>query len=251
MNDFECQILSNQMVCENTYLLEACCDFESWKPGQFVMVRVNESFLPFLRRPLGILAYHESKLELLYKVVGNGTRCLSLKKSDEIISVFGPLGNGFRIPAKDEDVIYVAGGAGLPPILALAEHNKKGKLIIGARTKSNIPLMSRIQSIPGVETLIVTEDGSIGKKFLATDMLEMVIQDSKHPDIVYACGPPAMLKKTALISQSKGIACQVSLEERMACGFGVCTSCIVSTKAGNQRVCREGPVFEAAQIKWS
>ncbi|MBN1636415.1 MAG: dihydroorotate dehydrogenase electron transfer subunit [Deltaproteobacteria bacterium] len=239
------------MVCEDTYLLQACCDFESWKPGQFVMVRINDSFEPFLRRPLGILAYHESKLELLYKVVGDGTRCLSLKKPGEIIAVLGPLGNGFRIPAGDEQVTYVAGGAGLPPILALAEHIKKGTLIIGARTRSNMPLLTRIQSITGVETLIVTDDGSIGPKALAADILEEVIQDSHLPGIVYACGPPAMLKKTALISQAKGLACQVSLEERMACGFGVCTGCIVATKSGNQRVCREGPVFEAAQIRWS
>lgn len=234
-------VISNRQIASNTYLLSLECEMDPYIPGQFVMVKAPSPGA-FLRRPLGIMELKEGVLALLYKTRGEGTIALSMLKEGEAISVMGPLGNGFRI--EDEaQAVYIAGGIGLPPLLSLYNKIKKGNFLIGARSEEDIPF----DYIPA-RAEIATEDGSVGHKGLVTDILSGM--NLKKPNIIYACGPVAMLKKVADISRHMNIPCQVSLEERMACGFGVCAGCVVKTVSGNKSVCALGPVFNAEEIIW-
>ncbi len=181
-------------------------------------------------------------LVLLYKTRGEGTIALSMLKEGETVSVIGPLGNGFDID-REGQVVYVAGGIGLPPLVSLYNRLKKGKFMIGAKSDEDIPF----DYIPG-KAEIATEDGSVGYKGMVTELLS--VMHLKNPSAIYACGPLAMLKEVAAISKNTGIPCQVSLEEKMACGFGVCSGCVVKTVSGNKSVCAAGPVFNAEEIIW-
>jgi dihydroorotate dehydrogenase electron transfer subunit len=251
MRDIEGIVQSNQEVARDTFLLTLTCDLPSCLPGQFVMVKVNSGYEPFLRRPFARLGRHEHTLELLYKIKGQGTRLLSRIGPGEAVGVLGPLGTGFSMPEENEEPVYIAGGTGLPPILSLAETIRTGVLIFGAQTHVDIPLLSRIQAIGDIKLYVTTQDGSLGQKGIATDMLDKMVQEAQQPITIYACGPKGMLSAVSETAQRIGSRCEVSLEEYMSCGFGVCSGCVVETTTGNLRVCREGPVFDSSQLIWS
>lgn len=251
MKDSKATVKENREVARDTYLMILEGDFPLSIPGQFAMIQIDCGNDPFLRRPLAILGQKDTELEFLYKVKGKGTMEMSRKRKGDMLSILGPLGKGFSTPQKDESVVYIAGGTGVPPIIALAEQQKKGYLIVGARSKEDFPLRNRISNIQGIHVRITTEDGSLGQKGLATDVLDEILASISIPCIVYACGPNAMLKKISEQARRIGARCEVSLEEHMACGFGVCSACAVKTVTGNQRVCLQGPVFDAMLIQWS
>jgi dihydroorotate dehydrogenase electron transfer subunit len=250
MKENQAKVIGNQSVAQDTYLMSLECDLPSSIPGQFVMVKINSTFDPFLRRPLAILHHSSNTMELLYKIRGTGTFELSRKENGDTLSVLGPLGNGFSIPERGDTIIYIAGGTGLPPILALAERIRRGYLIVGARTRADIPLWERMESISGIDVLATTEDGSFGRKGVATDALAELSTQAPQPCIIYACGPAGMLRIVSELARRIQVRCEVSLEEHMACGFGVCFACSVKTTDGSKRVCVQGPVFEADLIKW-
>jgi dihydroorotate dehydrogenase electron transfer subunit len=241
LKEFMSTAISNRQVAANTYLLTLECGMDSYCPGQFVMLKAPSPGA-FLRRPLGIMELKDGVLVLLYKTRGEGTIALSMLKEGETVSVIGPLGNGFKIDGEGQ-VVYVAGGIGLPPLVSLYKRLKKGKFLIGARSDEDIPF----DYIPG-KAEIATEDGSVGYKGMVTELLS--VMHLKNPSTIFACGPLAMLKEVAVLSKNMGIPCQVSLEERMACGFGVCSGCVVRTVTGNKSVCAAGPVFNAEEIIW-
>jgi dihydroorotate dehydrogenase electron transfer subunit len=251
VQDVECTVIRNVEVANQTYhiILEGELPFSA--PGQFFMVQINNGMEPFLRRPLAILGQKINYQELLYRIRGEGTRILSEKKEGETLKVLGPLGKGFtRHDAKK--IVYIAGGTGVPPVLSLAERIKSGHFIIGAKNRYDLPLLERIQAIPNTEIIIMTEDGSLGNKGLATDIISDVLRDGENGEdtIIYACGPEGMLKAVSRLAVKTGILCEISLEVRMSCGFVACTGCVVRTMKGNMRVCREGPVFNALEIIW-
>lgn len=250
MNDRKAIVKENKLVARDTYLMTLECGMAPSVAGQFVMVRINDGQEPFLRRPLAILKQEGTVLQILYKLKGKGSVELSRKLSGDSVSILGPLGNGFAMPRDGETAVYIAGGTGLPPVLALAEQVGRGSLIIGARSAEDLALWDRIRSLSGIEAFAVTEDGTLGRTGLATDVLGDVLSQAKDPCIVYACGPTGMLKAASELARKSGARCQVSLEEYMACGFGVCCACAVKTISGNQRVCTEGPVFNAGDIAW-
>ncbi len=250
MVKIEARVRNNREVAQGTFLLTLSCDFPEFDPGQFVMLGLTGTCEPFLRRPLAILSRPAGALELLYRIRGRGTALLAEKMPPETLSVLGPLGRGFGMPADNEGAVFLAGGTGLPPILALAERVRRGHLVFGARSIGELPLWDRLSSIEGVQALAATEDGSLGKKGLATDVLEEVLQRVSPPIVVYACGPREMLRQAAHLAQAIGARCEVSLEEHMACGFGVCSACAVKTVSGSRRVCTDGPAFDARDIRW-
>jgi dihydroorotate dehydrogenase electron transfer subunit len=207
-------------------------------------------------------------VEMLYEVVGTGTKLLSQEKAGGHLDVIGPLGNGFFLPRTTNDerrtTILVAGGVGVAPLVALAENlaysveriadrkKRKTHVLIGAKTKSHILCEKDFKKI-GCEIKVSTEDGSKGKKGLITDVLTdflRITHDARRMTI-YACGPHPMLKAVARISSLMDVPCQVSLEEKMACGVGVCLGCPAKMKAGGYKmVCKDGPVFDAKEIAW-
>lgn len=229
-------------------------------PGHFLMVRVTSSLDPLLRRPFGIYkvlgekggkTFRGDGVELLYQVVGKGTKILSEKKAGESVEILGPLGNGFPKPLKDEEPVMVAGGMGVVPLRLLAERLKKGVLLFGAKGAAETAIVKDLRGL-GVKVKIATVDGSVGKKGFVTELLKGELTPAS---VIYACGPVGMLKETARLAKAEGVKCFVSLERSMACGVGVCLGCAVKTKAHAEfkqysMVCSDGPVFDSEEIDW-
>ncbi|MDD3086999.1 MAG: dihydroorotate dehydrogenase electron transfer subunit [Candidatus Omnitrophica bacterium] len=225
------------------------------KPGQFLNVRISEGLKPFLRRPFSIHNIFGGKLEILYNVVGEGTRAFSGKKSGDYLDLIGPLGKGFDyVGARGKRVILIAGGIGVAPLLFLSKEIKsRDKLIlIGARTRDQVLCEKEFRN-SGSDVKISTDDGSRGFSGRVTDLLKNIIATEKAAKgamQLYACGPGPMLKEVCNIAIANNLQAQVSLEEHMGCGIGACLGCVVKTKNGLKRVCKEGPVFYAKELIW-
>lgn len=229
-------------------------------PGQFVMVRLPERHIPLLRRPFSVhnclfKGDEVSGFELLYKVVGQGTRAMSGLKAGEFLDVLGPLGNGFTYPKGIGRVILVAGGVGVACLWYLALFLKEHKgvkctVFLGGRSATDILCREEFNSI-GAKSCITTEDGSLGEKGVITSLVQKTIEVDKKPDMIYTCGPMAMLKAVTDIASTHSVQCQVSLETAMACGFGVCLGCAVQKADGSGdylHACMDGPVFDSSAV---
>lgn len=230
-------------------------------PGQFLMVRPAKFLDPLLPRPFSIHRLRGDQVEILFKVVGQGTRQLAGLKKGDLLEVRGPLGRGFNFD-KDREPILVAGGMGAAPLLFLAEtwkrspeKNKKGplRLFLGARNKAELLCLKEFERA-GVQIFAATEDGSYGRKGLVTRLLTTTIKDPSPKQTLFVCGPNPMLKAVRNWAVQKGVPCQLSLETHMACGLGACLGCVVARKKGTEiayvNVCQEGPVFEAQEVLW-
>lgn len=214
--------------------------------GQFVEVEVPGNKQVMLRRPISIhdVDTDSNTLTLLVQVVGKGTRTLSEMSIGETLNLVYPLGHGFSIEGKK--VLLVGGGAGIAPLLHLSKcFSSKGikpVILLGGRSASLIPIQKEFE--PYGTVAFATEDGSLGEKGLVT-------QHSLFPadyDHIYTCGPTPMMKAVARHAMSKGIECEVSLENMMACGIGACLCCVVDSDEGHKCVCKEGPVFNAKRL---
>jgi dihydroorotate dehydrogenase electron transfer subunit len=220
-------------------------------PGQFVQVLVKDSPSTFLRRPFSIHAFDplDNTFRLLIQIKGEGTRHLSLLSEGEKVNVMYPLGNSFSLPS-GKKVLLVGGGCGVAPLLFLAgwlkEQDVNVTLLTGWKRKEDIFEKETYQQCG--DLLVTTEDGSEGETGMITS--HSIFQSIKEFDRIYCCGPDRMMKAIAHIAKRKGIDCEVSLENTMACGFGVCLCCITPTIHGNQRVCVEGPVFSTRELGW-
>ena len=226
-------------------------------PGHFVMLRVSANLDPLLARPFGISSVISKKsIELYYRVAGRGTSLLTTVKQDQILSLLGPLGNGFPVPDRTATPLLVAGGSGFPPLLYFASrHGKQSHLFVGSRDKECLPPAAVMKDLRLRTKAIhyATEDGSRGTCGFVTDTLAAYLARpaSGETPVIYACGPHAMLQSVSRLAAEHSIPCYVSMEERMACGLGVCMGCSVAMKAGGyKRVCKEGPVFLASDIDW-
>jgi len=230
-------------------------------PGQFLNIKVNSGTEPLLRRPISIHKISGDKIEILYEVLGPATEILSRSKPGELLDIIGPLGNGFNLPTTNYQLrtnILIAGGMGVAPLLFLAEKLKEHKaggrrqkimVLIGARSKSQILCEKEFKDI-GYDVKIATDDGSRGFKGRVTDLLRHLLRPTTYdlrPNI-YACGPKPMLKEISRLSREYEIPAQISLEEHMACGIGACLGCVVNTRDGYKRVCKDGPIFSAEDI---
>ena len=255
-------ILANREIAPGVFTM----DIESsWmgkhsQPGQFVNVKVAEDTTdPLLRIPLGIHKIKNEGISLLYKVVGAGTKKLSLRTKGEIIDILGPLGTGFDLSPilekKKAVAILVAGGHGIAPLFGLTEkliaEKRQVEFFIGACTKEEITCAHELEMI-GAGVHISTDDGSCGKPGRVTDILLTYLEDegkeTEHGTI-YACGPLPMIRAIAGVSRDTGIPAQVTRDEYMACGIGACRGCAVETTEGIKLACKDGPVFNAAILK--
>ncbi|MDD5095783.1 MAG: dihydroorotate dehydrogenase electron transfer subunit [Dehalococcoidia bacterium] len=250
MKQIASRIISCAETMPRTYLIwvhapeiaaEAC-------PGQFVTIRCGEGFEPLLRRPLSIHRIKDGNLALLFGVVGKGTEWLSRQSAGSSLDILGPLGNGFQIRKESKKLLMVAGGIGVAPLVALAERaideGLSVKLLLGARTSSHL----YAEAIENVEIIQVTEDGSAGKKGMATDLLASL---APWADQIFACGPISMYRAMANMKADLGNKpVQVTLEQIMGCGVGACRGCAVPTVRGMKMVCNDGPVFDLREIVW-
>jgi dihydroorotate dehydrogenase electron transfer subunit len=251
MRQIRAQIVSSSEVIPGVYLLwaQAAEIAALSQPGQFVMVRCGEGYDLLLRRPLSIhgISQDGSKLALLFAVVGRGTGWLSQRRQGESIDLLGPLGNGFVIEPGSRNLLLLAGGIGIAPLIYLAQRALAAgcsvRLALGAETASQI--YPRYLLPEGVEPVIVTADGSAGEQGLVTDLLPRFIEWAYQ---IFACGPIPMYRTLAAMELARPV--QVLLEQVMGCGLGTCFGCRIETRQGMKFVCKDGPVFELGDVIW-
>lgn len=254
MYQLKVEVESNEKVVEDVYKLRINSPqiASSAQPGQFVHLLLNEDRSFILRRPFSIHRVVKDSFEVLFQVVGKGTKHLSTIKSGNFLDVIGPVGKGFEIDKGFKNILLLAGGIGIAPLVFLAESLKEEKkdvyVLFGALNFKKLVCLSYLEQC-AKKAFCVTEDGSFGFQGLVTEFLSEPLTICK-PDIIVACGPEIMLKKVAEFARDTQIPCQVSLERRMGCGIGACLSCVCETHSGYKRVCVDGPVFEANEIVW-
>ena len=266
--EVKAKILLHRRIGQDYFRLQLACPeiARSARPGQFLMLRINELQDPFLRRPFGFSRIYpprekkrrptdEGAVEICYQTVGRGTQLMTQLSEGGRLDLLGPLGNGFWNAADCRRAILVGGGIGVPPLLAWAqelrrpgEKRKKGPrpaepgevvFLIGAKNKDKIIGVSECRRW-GIEAQVATEDGSLGTKGTATDLLERELVTGRHGStVIYACGPYPMLSKVAQVAEQFDLPCQVLLESRMACGVGACLGCTVKVREEPPK--KEGP----------
>ena len=232
-------IQGNDCIAKNVYRMQLAGDTEGILPGQFVNIRVAGQFL---RRPISVCNIADGILTIIYKVVGVGTEAMSHLPVGTQLDVLTVLGNGYNLSKAGDEPLLVGGGVGVPPMYMLArqlrEAGKKVRVILGFNTKDEVFYEEEFRAL-GCDVTITTVDGSHGVKGFVTNAL-----DGKQ-SYYYTCGPLPMIK--ALL-QAAGTNGEVSMEERMGCGFGACMGCTIQTTQGPKRVCKEGPVFAAEEL---
>lgn len=225
-------------------------------PGQFVEVQTDNAGdgapSPLLRRPISIhyVDYDANELWLLVAVVGKGTRQLAALSAGATVNCVMPLGNGFTMPAtKDEKILLVGGGVGVAPLLyagkKIKEMGAEPVFLLGARSAADLLELDLFRSVG--RTYVTTEDGSDGEKGFVTN--HSLLQSEQFTRIS-VCGPLPMMKAVAKVSRDLGTPCEVSLENKMACGLGACLCCVEDTVDGNICVCKDGPVIDIDKLKW-
>lgn len=242
------KVAANQKVATNTYVLQLTGNTEDiTAPGQFVNVEVPGFYL---RRPLSVCAWKDDSLTLLYKVFGEGSEAMTRMTLGQEVNVLSGLGQGFTVPEEVKAPLIVGGGVGIAPMYALAKHlleqGLTPQVVLGFGSEDEVALAPQIHAL-GAKVTITTVDGSRGTKGFVTDGMEALAADGIEWDFVYACGPTPMLKAVYNQAGSPG---QYSVEERMACGFGACAGCVIETREGVLRVCKEGPVFGSEVLQW-
>ena len=246
-----CKILSAEKIGGDIYdFIVHCPDFAKIaKPGQFAHIYVPGKTL---RRPISICGIDRENetLRFVFQIRGDGTRILSEFKAGMELDILAPLGNGFTIEDTSKKALFVGGGIGVPPLLGAAKlYGQNATVCVGFRNKDAVILEDDFKNA-GCDLRVATDDGSYGYHGLVTKLFE-----DENPDIIYACGPTPMLKAVAAFAEKKGIKCEISLEERMACGIGACLGCAVKLKDENGEeymghVCKDGPVFDYRKVAY-
>ncbi|PYS95084.1 MAG: hypothetical protein DMF50_10185 [Acidobacteria bacterium] len=272
--DLAARIVRHDAINPDHFLLTLECPSiaRASRPGQFVMLQVREGRDPLLRRPMSVFRVPSGRrrIQILYKVVGSGTRFLSRQPPGAALRTLGPLGNGFRLPrgapraaASPPRPVLVAGGIGIAifPFLleALPPRGPRPVLLFGARTARDLVALDAFRG-RGALVRLATEDGSRGARGFVTRLLEPLLQAPRasaaagRPEL-YVCGPTPMMRAVGALAVEAGVPCQLALESQMPCGIGVCLGCVVRCRDADPgglpfgRVCTEGPVFEAARVR--
>lgn len=303
-DQFLANVISNTQLCREHYRLTLRLDqFPSTQPGQFIQIACSD-FLnveepartvewieggwpevggiglagpeAVLRRPFSLAGRRDLpgggvELDIIHRVVGIGTDWLSQLEVGGEISILGPLGNTFRLPAAGETAILVGGGVGIPPMLYLATKlvGRKAIAFVGALTQDLLPITLSGETVEefarhGVESNISTDDGSVGFRGFVTQSLEKYLDETQpNSAIIYTCGPELMMKRVAAIAAERHIECQVAVERAMACGMGTCQSCCIRVKKPDpaqpplvgkdwcyRLACTDGPVFRGEDLLW-
>jgi len=220
--------------------------FPEHAPGQFAMLQPEpelDRVDPLLPRPMALYRREGDRLECRFKPVGRGTRILGALQPGDRVAVTGPLGRGFR--ARRGPALLIGGGTGIASLYDLARGcSGSARVILGAAARDDLLGLDDFRKLDCALEW-TTEDGSSGRRGRVTD--ELAIRPGES---VYACGPHGMLREVAARAEAAGAPCEVSLESPMACGFGICLGCVVPVRGGYRYVCTQGPVFDAAELRW-
>ncbi|MFT5091301.1 MAG: dihydroorotate dehydrogenase electron transfer subunit [Planctomycetales bacterium] len=273
------QVIDNRCVAQGTWIMRLACPelARQITPGQFFMVRDPRVTDPMLGRPFALLDVWEDSegqiagVDFGYVVVGKMTKLMTTWRADDPCVLWGPLGNGFPVPDV-ERLCLVAGGIGVTPFLAVTNealgnrtYGETARLIsqqptsvslcYGARSKDHLACVDLFEAA-GANVAISTDDGSCGRHGFVTDTLTDLISGESPPEAIYCCGPEPMMEAVGKIATGNQIPCWLSLETPMACGFGICFSCVTRVRLDDgttdyRRTCVEGPVFPAEKLCFS
>jgi len=252
------EVLFNRHIKADCYriALKTPSSFFNAVPGQFIHIRVVNDLLPLLRRPFSISSVTARGVEIVYKVVGKGTKALSGVKRGEYLDILGPLGKGFFICDDVKRHLLIGGGIGVAPLVFLARRIIEKKdvsilVFLGFKTAGEIICQEQFSG-ENFTLNVATEDGSCGYKGMVSCLIDDYLKKTPFSSktCIYACGPRDMLKAVANLASRYGILCQVLMEEIIGCGVGACRGCVIKGKTGYLRVCKEGPVFDAKDIMW-
>lgn len=244
MDDKLFTVVKNARIADGVYAMSLSGDASAIsRPGQFVNLRLDGFYL---RRPVSVCDWSRDSLLIIYKTVGRGTELMSRLGAGTQLDVLTGLGNGYDISKAGSHSLLIGGGAGVPPMYALAKallaEGKKCTALLGFNGKGDAFGISMFREL-GIDTLVAAADGSLGKKGFVTGLLD----DAAPFDYSFACGPEPMLKA---VYNAVGCGGQYSFESRMGCGFGACMGCTCKTKYGAKRICRDGPVLFREEIVW-
>ncbi len=236
------RIIENAPIAPGVYRLKLAGDTSMVKaPGQFAQIQIPGFYL---RRPISLCDWDDNGMTLIYKVIGQGTDALSRMLPGDAVDALNGLGNGYDLTACGDHPLVIGGGVGIPPLYgltkALLAKGKHPAVILGFNKAEEIFLLGEFKAL-GLEPAVTTVDGSFGIKGFVTHALPAAYDD------FFACGPLPMLKAVFRACGTEG---QLSLEERMACGFGACMGCSIQTANGPRRVCKDGPVFRKEELPW-
>ncbi len=254
-------VVSQEKIADGLYrmVIKSPVDLSqsAYMPGQFLHFRVSDSIDFMLRRPISLCLADEANnlVTVVYRAQGEGTKRLARLTAGDTVDVIGPLGKGFPLHEESSATLVIGGGIGVPPLLELAKKLRaKGTrvvAILGFQKASQAILIEEFKAL--AEVFIVTDDGSMGKKGLVTDLLDASMTDgiSRY----YACGPTPMLRAVKETLEPSGILGYLSLEERMGCGIGLCAGCVHKIQDNDGvhyvKTCKEGPVFAAEEVVFS
>lgn len=267
---FKSMVVSNVELSPNYFRMRMTAPQQllASAPGQFLMLKVTDAIDPLLRRPFGLFDVGtftaeyagggtQAYCEILYKVVGKGTKLLSALHHSDVVDLLAPLGRGFDLGPASEEKVLVGGGVGLAPLYYLAKalvaRGEKVRLFAGGRNRDDILCITEFERL-GVETYVATDDGTLGESGFVTQVLERHLNRGMR---IFACGPTPMLAAVAKMAALHEVPCQVSMEAYMACGVGACLGCVM--KGANHTeatpdyrcVCKDGPVFDSFELQWS
>jgi dihydroorotate dehydrogenase electron transfer subunit len=260
-SQFSSAVLAREILKEKIFRLTLSSSFvaKKAKPGNFVHIKVGSDDYPLLRRAFSIHGVRQDnqRFDILFKVVGKGTEILSKATPGDTLDILGPIGNSFSLPRAEKNIMLVAGGMGIAPLwflfTQLIKRVKRDKLtfFIGAKNKKELLYVEKLK-MRGVRLVVTTDDGSLGRKGLVTDIFleEIRRRDVNHQNLaIYSCGPQMMLERMSDMAKRFDLFCQISLETHMPCGVGACWGCVVKLKDGSyKRVCVDGPVFDARKV---
>ena len=255
------EVTANQEIMPRTHVLTLASPElgRSAAPGQFVHIRCGPSWDPLLRRPMSVYRIRTEGVSLMVRAVGPGSAMIAASAPGTVLDCLGPLGRPFEVAPGARRLLMIGGGYGVAPLVALADRvlprGCEVVLLVGAATAPYVFPATLLSS--EVEYQVATIDGSLGHHGLVTELAPGYLE---WADAVYACGPTPMLEAVARlarpaaagrageINSSKPV--QLAMEQDMGCAMGVCLGCVVKTRSGYQRVCRDGPVFAAEDLVW-
>jgi dihydroorotate dehydrogenase electron transfer subunit len=255
------RVTGNELIMPGTHVLDLASPevAASASPGQFVHIRCGPSWDPLLRRPMSIYKIRPSGVSLMVRAVGSGSEIIAASPPGAELDCLGPLGRPFALEPSRRQLVLVGGGYGVAPLIAFAEHAlaRRCEVILLVGAASAVQVFPAALVPPEVEFQVATMDGSLGHRGFVTELLPGLLS---WADGVYACGPNPMLEAVSRLCRpgARGLAgqtdsakpIQLAMEQHMGCAMGVCLGCVVKTRRGYERVCRDGPVFQADDIVW-
>jgi len=245
---FTARVAENREVGKDHRLIKLTplSETHSPRPGQFYMLGTGRALEPLLKRPFCLFSRDGNAIHILYRVRGKGTAIIADMRDGAELEVLGPLGNGYPMPPAGKVPLVAAGGTAVASVFPLVKALKgKATVVYGAKDRDGLVMLDELRALSGA-LHVRTDDGSEGVRGNVLDALREMNLGENH--VLYVCGPREMLSGAVRMASERGVAGYASLEEYMACGVGACMGCVVKTRRGYRRVCREGPVFKFSEL---